>query len=237
MNSSSVSKLSNLSQSNRDTSEERIFATFIGFKDYFDAEKEDKPSLRGFSHFDLSFFCSCSPSDPSQFKAVWSKRFKTAVQQHNIRNYAKHQPDWRTIQALIDLRKESRVESPSDTPSKQSGTTVSSSFLDFVRNQHQTLKGPKWILSTGTCVEDKILEFAMKCQYEHACHAMIIDVNDPSWSEYFTGDELEEISNHNNPALPKVSEKVKNHLDLFRTFDASKNPNGKVRQPGNYLST
>ncbi|KAI9499331.1 hypothetical protein BDB00DRAFT_783398 [Zychaea mexicana] len=56
------------------------------------------------------------------------------------------------------------------------------------------------------------------------------NVNDPSWSEYFTGDELEEISNHNNPALPKVSEKVKNHLDLFRTFDASKNPNGKHRQ-------
>ncbi|KAI9499333.1 hypothetical protein BDB00DRAFT_783400 [Zychaea mexicana] len=56
------------------------------------------------------------------------------------------------------------------------------------------------------------------------------NVNDPSWSEYFTGDELEEISNHNNPALPKVSEKVKNHLDLFRTFDASKNPNGKTTE-------
>ena len=51
------------------------------------------------------------------------------------------------------------------SPVSNSVETVTSSFMKFVEKQHESLRN-KWVLSTGTCVEDQILKFAKKCQFE-----------------------------------------------------------------------
>ncbi|KAI8140066.1 hypothetical protein BJV82DRAFT_716173 [Fennellomyces sp. T-0311] len=93
------------------------------------------------------------------------------------------------------------------------------------------------LLSNSTCVEDKVSEFARKCNHEHACHALIVDVNDPSWisGRYFTQEESEEIASYNLEPMPTLPTEVTQHLQSFQAYDPEENPTGKtVEQIMNY---
>ncbi|CAO3593564.1 unnamed protein product [Absidia cylindrospora] len=61
-----------------------------------------------------------------------------------------------------------------------------------------------WHLSTGTIVEKQMEKLAMACIYEHSCHSLVIDTEDPMYDDYFTAEELNEIQTHNAAPLPDL---------------------------------
>ncbi|KAI7873498.1 hypothetical protein K492DRAFT_200645 [Lichtheimia hyalospora FSU 10163] len=86
--------------------------------------------------------------------------------------------------------------------------------------------GQMWTLSTGTKVENKMRELAVKCNYEHPCHSMILDPSDKMWMDIFSGDELKDIRMHKAPevtALPHDLHEFINTFDdkhdLFELYD------------------
>ncbi|ORY90524.1 hypothetical protein BCR43DRAFT_114634 [Syncephalastrum racemosum] len=73
----------------------------------------------------------------------------------------------------------------------------------------------KWKLSTGTIVEDKLFEFGLTSEREHAAHSFIINVSDPVWTERFTASELQEISQSRSHPLPPASDAL---LEISQRF-------------------
>ncbi|KAI8140070.1 hypothetical protein BJV82DRAFT_236025 [Fennellomyces sp. T-0311] len=155
--------------------------------------------------------------------------FRVLLKKHRVEKSTKHEPKWKEFEARTRTTNSSpQILSSATTTTK----TITSSFTDFVEKQHKNLKAAKWLLSNSTCVEDKVLEFARKCNHEHACHALIIDVNDPSWvnGKYFTQQELEEIGSYNLEPMPTLTAKVMHHLQSFQAYDPTENPTGKTVQ-------
>ncbi|CAO3623644.1 unnamed protein product [Mucor fragilis] len=66
-----------------------------------------------------------------------------------------------------------------------------------------------WKLSTGTLVEEKMLEHAIKQDYEHLCHSLIFHVEDDCWNDYFSQEEINEISNAHALQLPSLPVDIK----------------------------
>ncbi|KAI9467462.1 hypothetical protein BDB00DRAFT_880570 [Zychaea mexicana] len=59
-------------------------------------------------------------------------------------------------------------------------------------------------------VEEKIMEFARKCNYHPPSQSLILDIEDDHWESVFTTDELGELEeDHGNPLLlPKMPKDV-----------------------------
>ncbi|OAD66242.1 hypothetical protein PHYBLDRAFT_152567 [Phycomyces blakesleeanus NRRL 1555(-)] len=68
----------------------------------------------------------------------------------------------------------------------------------------QTL-GDKWILSSGTVVEEVLYEAGMECAVYNAVHSFMIDMNDPWIKDKFLASDWAEIS-RDPPAYPPIPE-------------------------------
>jgi hypothetical protein len=66
-------------------------------------------------------------------------------------------------------------------------------------------KTQKWILSSGTCIEDVIFEHCNKLSAESLLHSWIIDLDDPEAEALFTAEEWKEIRREIRK-LPEVDE-------------------------------
>ena len=66
-------------------------------------------------------------------------------------------------------------------------------------------KTKKWILSSGTCVEDVIFEHCNKLSAESLLHSWIIDLDDQEAEALFTAEEWKEIRREIRK-LPEVDE-------------------------------
>ena len=75
-------------------------------------------------------------------------------------------------------------------------------------------KTQKWILSTGTCVEDAIFEHCNKLSAESLLHSWIVDLDDQETEALFTVTEWKEIC-HEIRRLPKVDETFVESLMRF----------------------
>ncbi|KAI7856245.1 hypothetical protein BDC45DRAFT_533677 [Circinella umbellata] len=61
-------------------------------------------------------------------------------------------------------------------------------------------------------VEERVKEFAEKCNYVHASQSLILDLGDDHWKDVFTSKELDEIRKENGPLVrtlpPALEEKL-----------------------------
>ncbi|KAG0242051.1 hypothetical protein BGX31_000676 [Mortierella sp. GBA43] len=73
--------------------------------------------------------------------------------------------------------------------------------------------GEKWILETGTVVEDILFEAGNKCSIYNPVHSFMIDTHDPWIREFFTDDEWDEISN-GRPTLDMDNETL-HYIEQF----------------------
>ncbi|ORX53067.1 hypothetical protein DM01DRAFT_1049958 [Hesseltinella vesiculosa] len=75
----------------------------------------------------------------------------------------------------------------------------------------------KWILSTGSVVEDKLYEYACTKADEHLSHSFILDVNDATYVKdgVFTTDEISEIHAFEPKAMPKLPDDLMEYLKSF----------------------
>ncbi|KAL0075079.1 hypothetical protein J3Q64DRAFT_1826257 [Phycomyces blakesleeanus] len=77
----------------------------------------------------------------------------------------------------------------------------------------QTL-GDKWILSSGTVVEEVLYEAGMECAVYNAVHSFMIDMNDPWIKDKFLASDWAEIS-RDPPAYPPIPEAGVAYLSSF----------------------
>ncbi|KAG2216200.1 hypothetical protein INT45_000800, partial [Circinella minor] len=72
-----------------------------------------------------------------------------------------------------------------------------------------------WVLSTGTVVEERMKELALKCIYEHLCHSLILDPSDKNWEKDFTTEELAEIRSFKAPSIPLMPMNLEIYLKSY----------------------
>ncbi|KAF7732730.1 hypothetical protein EC973_000001 [Apophysomyces ossiformis] len=86
---------------------------------------------------------------------------------------------------------------------------------NFERKYRDLDPARKWKLGSGIFVEDKMLEFARTCQYEHPAHSLILDLDDPCWGTVFNKEELKMLRAENPKELPTLAEDLERFLDKF----------------------
>ncbi|PKB97000.1 hypothetical protein RhiirA5_506774 [Rhizophagus irregularis] len=88
---------------------------------------------------------------------------------------------------------------------------TSSQFKCFDESYAKMKKTQKWILSSGTCVEDVIFEYCKELSAESLLHSWIIDLDDQEAEDLFTDEEWREIRSEIRK-LPKVDEAFVNSM-------------------------
>ncbi|KAF7723901.1 hypothetical protein EC973_001524 [Apophysomyces ossiformis] len=104
------------------------------------------------------------------------------------------------------------------TSNTESSSLKSSVDLNIVNRVYSSLEESKmWRLKSGKVVEKQMNSFAMSCRFEHPCHSLILDVDDPVWIEqgYFTQDEMNEIRSFRQLDLPEAPENMTAYLKSY----------------------
>ncbi|KAI9273087.1 hypothetical protein BDA99DRAFT_602267 [Phascolomyces articulosus] len=183
------------------------------------------------------------------YKNKWTGFLNKVAAKNNMK-LKKSFPDWNAFASSL-LEHLSKNDSSSAQPLRQSfnssGSNSSSSHRlstedrqQFVEVFDNTLSSTKfWTLTTGTVVEQKMKELALKCTHEHPCLSMVLDPADSIWNSYFTVDELEEIEHANKPMireLPTEAIDYSNNYKNMKTLDelweeSAKHHFHPIRQP------
>src|SRR5207247_3647776 len=91
---------------------------------------------------------------------------------------------------------------------------TSSQFKCFDESYAKMKKTQKWILSSGTCVENVIFEHRNKLSAESLLHSWIIDLDDQEAEALFTVEEWKEICREIRK-LPEIDETFVNSVMRF----------------------
>ncbi|RUP43198.1 hypothetical protein BC936DRAFT_137490, partial [Jimgerdemannia flammicorona] len=99
-----------------------------------------------------------------------------------------------------------------------SGNDSEPDYESFTRAYNSMENDKKWVLTTGTIVEDALYDFGVKCMHEHLCHSFVVDPDDENYLNegVFTQHELEEIRDFQKKVLPPVPRDLLLYLDSFR---------------------
>ncbi|KAI9495578.1 hypothetical protein BDB00DRAFT_870427 [Zychaea mexicana] len=156
------------------------------------------------------------------YKDLWSARFAKIVRKHNLT--AKSQVDWGVLTtAFFEHLSKNQSATPSEASSTKNTTTTNNTtpklkegdYKKFDAMYQSLNRNTFWTLSTGTVVEDKVKELAMKLSNEHPSHSMILDTSDPVWLEYFTKSELKEIEDEKKVTLSELPKSMQTYLDCY----------------------
>ncbi|KAF9929118.1 hypothetical protein FBU30_001847 [Linnemannia zychae] len=100
---------------------------------------------------------------------------------------------------------------------KKSITKFADSARRSLQRRHSSL-GPKWVLKSGTVVEDVLFEAGQKLTVHHPIRSFMIDMQDPYTKGLFDGEDWADIKNNLPSAVPYASA-TSTYMD---TFDAVK---------------
>ncbi|KAI9495576.1 hypothetical protein BDB00DRAFT_870426 [Zychaea mexicana] len=107
------------------------------------------------------------------YKDLWSARFAKIVRKHNLT--AKSQVDWGVLTiAFFEHLSKNQSATPSEASSTKNTTTTNNTtpklkegdYKKFDAMYQSLNRNTFWTLSTGTVVEDKVKELAMKLSNE-----------------------------------------------------------------------
>ncbi|KAI9466436.1 hypothetical protein BDB00DRAFT_792955 [Zychaea mexicana] len=171
------------------------------FIEYFDQETE-APSLAHFYCYDNEAFIKGTPN--TEYKATWSNRFKKAVQERNIVDYRQDKPNWEEIQQELENNLENKP-TPKTSPKSRSPTLKTKLMADEKTKLKAIFEDldPKnfWYLKStisepnqkAKSVEERMIKFALNCNYYHPSQQLILDLTDSNWDDIFTKAERKEI--------------------------------------------
>ncbi|KAI8137428.1 hypothetical protein BJV82DRAFT_341221 [Fennellomyces sp. T-0311] len=182
-----------------------------------------------------------------EWKSAWINFITLRAKVLNA-TVASKRPTWKAIENRIQTTGSPRTSKPT-TPhrSRTSGsmTKKSSSSSNGLRvplTEEQKKEIPKmldgldrnkfWILEATKqqalkdkqqplSVEEKMKNFAMKCNYVHPCLSLILDVDDGHWASEFSKEELEEIGEYGTPLLRDLPLELKAKLDEIFEQDSA----------------
>ncbi|KAG0180084.1 hypothetical protein DFQ28_006752 [Apophysomyces sp. BC1034] len=120
------------------------------------------------------------------------------------------------LSTFASSSKSRRSSASASSSSSLSNCVLSAVDIEHVKAAYGSIKGSdKWILSTGTVVEDVMQKLALESMYEHPVHSLILDTSDKIWENYFTEDELEQITTYNRKCLPAFPDGYQEYLDSY----------------------
>ncbi|CEI88235.1 hypothetical protein RMCBS344292_02629 [Rhizopus microsporus] len=171
-----------------------------------------------------------------KYKSLWKHAYKTAAKDLKLDFDAiSHEDEWKVIEEeLPSPYKSQSGPSLSSKTSSNSNSNRNTSSLEYqkklisadyikLKEIHSKIKN-KWILSSGTNVEDTIYNVSKTFNYAHPAHSMILNPNDPSWFNHFGSEDLVEIKEHVdhslNNDLPKELKDILLLLNQKTTFRA-----------------
>ncbi|KAF7730073.1 hypothetical protein EC973_003019 [Apophysomyces ossiformis] len=159
--------------------------------------------------------------DPS---VVWPLRFGKVAKQLNV-TYKKSSVDWGSIALEILRSANAKAEIKGDEPSTMSTISSSTSSTSETKksitaDDHRRIadiyasldERNMWKLSTGTYVEKQMEKLALRCNYEHPCHSLILDPECCTWKEYFSAEELREIRMFATPTIKRMPDDLNRYL-------------------------
>ncbi|CAG8618387.1 1540_t:CDS:10, partial [Acaulospora morrowiae] len=81
----------------------------------------------------------------------------------------------------------------------------------------------KWVLTTGTVVEDALYKFGLRCKYEHLAHSFVLDPDDHTYlkENIFTESELREIRHFQVKETPLMPLDLIKYLNSFNLKTSS----------------
>ncbi|CDH52463.1 chitin deacetylase [Lichtheimia corymbifera JMRC:FSU:9682] len=198
-------------------------------------EKKKPVTLKGFVDAERDLVIQTS-SRGEDLATVWPFRFGRAAKQLNA-TIERSKVDWGGIALEILKRqsttapsssKASTTTAESEILSSSSSTSSSSSSTSVKRltpsDQARASKtfealdpSKMWKLTTGTIVEEQLASLVKECNFEHQCHSMILDPSLPIWNQYFTDEELNEISSYNTMAVSQLPTEIRDYLSSFKS--------------------
>ncbi|UZO04439.1 uncharacterized protein OCT59_024825 [Rhizophagus irregularis] len=95
----------------------------------------------------------------------------------------------------FSTRSESTLECDDDDNSRIMSTY---DYEKYKKSYTEMNNSNKWVLTTGTVVEDVLYNFSLRCKYEHLAHSFILDPDDNNYliESVFTESELHEIRHY-----------------------------------------
>ncbi|KAI9468216.1 hypothetical protein BDB00DRAFT_793755 [Zychaea mexicana] len=105
------------------------------------------------------------------YKDLWSVRFAKIVRKHNL-TVAKSQVDWGVLTtAFFEHLSKNQSATPSEASSTKNTTTTNNTTPKLKEGDYKKFdailnRNTFWTLSTGTVVEDKVKELAIKLSNE-----------------------------------------------------------------------
>ncbi|KAI9490402.1 hypothetical protein BDB00DRAFT_875302 [Zychaea mexicana] len=180
-------------------------------------------------------------------KASWIRRINQVATICKV-DLVHHQPTWKTVKEVLQKKLSS---SPATEPASSSfksplSSSKSSSPLKTTLNEKDKVefecmfatldKSKFWILKASIeeakhndlpidsieSVEEKVMKFAMSCNFKHPGHSFIVDLDDGNWDEVFSPAELEEMEEYGAPLLPPIDSKVSEKLDELAKLKTAK---------------
>jgi hypothetical protein len=117
--------------------------------------------------------------------------------------------------------RQKKVVNNDQPPKDTEGTDFMKAFVTKYKSMTEK---EKWVLKTGTVVEDNLFKFGKKCKFEHLCHSFIIDPNDETYLQrrVFTEEELTEIKTSNMIEYPELPDDLVDYFSLFEMGTTSK---------------
>ncbi|KAG2226969.1 hypothetical protein INT45_006376 [Circinella minor] len=117
---------------------------------------------------------------------------------------ASHTADY-SQSSLSSLGKRSRSSS-----SKSDSCPLTEDMKNNFKETFDKLKDEnKWCLKDGVKVEDVMYRYGASCDYEHAAHSFILNVDDPCWQTCFSPLQLEEIKMTKEEAMATYGDDCK----------------------------
>lgn len=121
-------------------------------------------------------------------------------------------------------------QSPSQTECNDDDNSRKMNVYDYEKYEKSYAKlddSNKWVLTTGTVVEDALYKFGLRCKYEHLAHSFVLDPDDDTYlkENVFTESELSEIRHFQakeTPLMPLDLIKYLNSFNLKTTSEIRK---------------
>ncbi|KAI8095394.1 hypothetical protein BDF21DRAFT_488949 [Thamnidium elegans] len=169
---------------------------------------------------ELNTLNTSSDFDLNNFKGIWNRRLKNCLESIGRKKCLKQVAE-KTWRLILDEAAESSLVSDQAASTETSPTPKSStsslhyqqklSNEDFLllKSSYESIQN-KWVLRSGTCVEDIMYEASRKFIYEHPSHSFIFSANDDIWKDYFSVEDLKEIKD--SIEAKKVCEDMPKHL-------------------------
>ncbi|KAI7858204.1 hypothetical protein BDC45DRAFT_531963 [Circinella umbellata] len=196
----------------------------------------NRPKLANFVNSNLDFIIQNSPRGVP-LKQFWETTFTTTLNDLGISSKGREPSvDWGNIALkAMEIKTEvlglesSTTSTPPSIPKgiKRGSKTASCSLttkekeklISFVQKMSPC---DKWLFTcddgSQAFIEDQLIEYTEKCDYEHCSHSLILNVDDPVWEKKISECEMREISRKGATSLPSLPSSINDILISCRAI-------------------